>query len=464
MSTTAGTTSSAISTTRAMTSGPIVSDRDGELLTWQCAHAWLQRSVTLTSSAVRSRPRNASPPCSASRRSKSFNEAPPAGRYTQRRARLPGSRRLRLRATPVRPVCLAEGPSAPADIAMFRYDVALMVRHSHSRQFIRQWTSDGAESWWRDEGVDRQAWAQKLAALKDSDWRSAFEVGLELADLPPDDGFAILKENWLKLKIESRQQFLKAWYYTLPYPLHARNHARIRDVLELGTHDRSPQVQQWARQFLSERPKAGKDAKPDDSQPGDSQPAEPDLPDVPAVDLHVGDDAKKRYLLIGAADKAPSDGYALLVVLPGGDGSEEFSPFVRNIYHNALSRRWLIAQVVAPKWDDHQFDQIVWPTAGLPYAAAKFTTEELVEAIVSDVQSRVKIDPKRVIMLGWSSGGPPCYAAALHPGTPVTGALVAMSMYKPQQLPPLQQAKGKAFYLLQSPDDRVVPIRFAETG
>jgi predicted esterase len=309
--------------------------------------------------------------------------------------------------------------------------------------------------------VDRNAWAQKLATLKDGDWRSAFEVGSELADLPPDDGFAILKENWPKLKVESRQQMLKAWYYTLPYPLHARNHARIRDVLDLGARDRSPQVQQWAAQFLRELPKAGKSAKPDESPPDDSQ---PDEADVPAVDLRVGGDAKKRYFLIGAADKAPRDGYALLVVLPGGDGSEEFSPFVRNIYHNALSQRWLIAQVVAPKWDDNQFDQIVWPTAGLPYAAAKFTTEELVEAIVSDVKANVKIDPKRVFMLGWSSGGPPCYAAALRADTPVTGALVAMSIFKPQQMPPLQQAQGKAFYLLQSPDDRVAPIRFAETA
>jgi predicted esterase len=307
--------------------------------------------------------------------------------------------------------------------------------------------------------VDRQAWAQKLAGLKDADWRSAFEVGLDLANLPPDDGFAILKENWPKLKVESRQQMLKAWFYTLPFPLHPRNHPRIDDVLELGANDRSPQVQEWARKFMRENKDDSKDV-----QPAGAEPAEPEMPDVPAVELRAGNDPQKRYFLIGTAEKAPDEGYALLVVLPGGDGSEEFSPFVRNIYHNALSERWLIAQVVAPKWDDRQFDQIVWPTAGLPYAAAKFTTEDLVEAIVSDVKSKAKIDPKRVFLLGWSSGGPPCYAAALRAETPVTGALVAMSIYKPQQLPPLQQAKGKAFYLLQSPDDRVAPIRFAETA
>ena len=307
--------------------------------------------------------------------------------------------------------------------------------------------------------VDRDAWAEKLAALKDAGWRSAFEVGLNLVDLPPDDGFAILKENWPQLKVESRQQMLKAWFYTLPYPLHARNHPRIDDVLELGAHDRSPQVREWAQKFMLESKSDSKDVKP-----AGAETAEPEMTDVPMVDLQVGGDAKKRYLLIGAADKPPNDGYALLLVLPGGDGSEEFSPFVRNIYHNALNERWLIAQVVAPKWDDRQFDQIVWPTAGLTYAAAKFTTEELVEAIASDVQSKAKIDPKRVFMLGWSSGGPPCYAAALHAGTPVTGALIAMSVFKPQQMPSLQPAKGKAFYLLQSPDDRVAPIRFAETA
>lgn len=190
-----------------------------------------------------------------------------------------------------------------------------------------------------------------------------------------------------------------------------------------------------------------------------------DVADVPSQDLRAGGDANQRYFLVGATDAsaAPADGYALLVVLPGGDGSEEFHPFVRRIYKNVLNNRWLAAQAVAPKWDTGA-NQITWPTARLRASGAKFTTEQFVDAILADVQAKVKLDSKRIFLLGWSSGGPPCYAIAMRTNSPVTGALVAMSVFKPEQTPGLANAKGKAFYLLQSPDDRVTPIRFAETA
>ena len=47
----------------------------------------------------------------------------------------------------------------------------------------------------------------------------------------------------------------------------------------------------------------------------------------------------------------------------------------------------------------------------------------------------MKIDPKRVFMLGWSSGGPPCYAEAFRKETPVTRAFIAMSVFKANQMP-----------------------------
>jgi hypothetical protein len=63
------------------------------------------------------------------------------------------------------------------------------------------------------ERVDREAWARKLTALNEADWRTAFKVGEKLAALPGDEGFAILKANWEKIdKVDARQQLLKAWY------------------------------------------------------------------------------------------------------------------------------------------------------------------------------------------------------------------------------------------------------------
>jgi predicted esterase len=213
-------------------------------------------------------------------------------------------------------------------------------------------------------------------------------------------------------------------------------------------------------------PKLQKTGKSKGPAKADSEDPLADVADVPAQDLRAGGDAKKRYFLVGAGQgaAAPAEGYGLLIVLPGGDGSAGFHPFVRRIYKHVLSKEWLIAQPVAPKWDDKQFDQVVWPTAGLPYLAAKFTTEEFLLAVVADVRAKVEVNPKRVFLFGWSSGGPPCYATALRKGTPVTGAFIAMSVFKPGQLPALDNAKGKAFYLLQSPQDEVTPMQFAEAA
>jgi predicted esterase len=206
-------------------------------------------------------------------------------------------------------------------------------------------------------------------------------------------------------------------------------------------------------------PSAGPPARPATDDP----PA--DVADVPARDLRAGGDDRKRYFLIGGGKAAPpAGGYRLLIVLPGGDGSADFHPFIRRIYKNALKDRWLIAQAVAPRWDDAQFDRVVWPTASLPHPSARFTTEDFVRAIAADVRTRETIDPRRIFLLGWSSGGPPCYATATRPDSGIAGAFIAMSVFHPEGLPTIEAARGRAFYLLQSPEDRVTPMRFAEAA
>ena len=190
--------------------------------------------------------------------------------------------------------------------------------------------------------------------------------------------------------------------------------------------------------------------------------AQDDVKDVPSQNLTAGKDEKKRYFLVGPAKDAnePKGGYGLVVVLPGGSGSAEFLPFVKRIYKNAVPDGYLVAQPVAVKWTDDQ--EIVWPTAGnkKDVTGAKFTTEEFVAAVIDDVAANHKLDPQKVFTLAWSSGGPAAYAVALT-SKKVTGSLVAMSVFKPDQLPELNAAKGHPFYLYHSPDDRVCPYRMA---
>ena len=94
--------------------------------------------------------------------------------------------------------------------------------------------------------------------------------------------------------------------------------------------------------------------------------------DVPSQDLKVPNQPNQRYFLIGDTKNAPEAGFALLLVLPGGDGSAEFNPFVKNIYANALPEGYLVAQLVAVASDDP--NQITWPTAKSKHPKQNFTT------------------------------------------------------------------------------------------
>lgn len=180
-----------------------------------------------------------------------------------------------------------------------------------------------------------------------------------------------------------------------------------------------------------------------------------DVADVPATDTLIGGDPFKRYVLIGApADTpAPKDGYRLVVLMPGGHGGPDFHPFIKRIWKHVFSTEYLIAQVVAPEWDPRQAEKIVWPTRTNPYSKMKFTTEELVDAVIDDVERRYRIDSDRVYTFSWSSSGPAAYAISLQPKTRVRGSFVAMSVFRPEWLPDLDAARGQAYFILHSPDD-----------
>jgi predicted esterase len=187
-----------------------------------------------------------------------------------------------------------------------------------------------------------------------------------------------------------------------------------------------------------------------------------DVADIPSEELRAGGDADKHYFLIGPRKNAkrPAEGYGLVVILPGGDGGADFHPFVKRIYKFALSDRYLAAQPVAVPWTPDQ--EIVWPTKTNPVDRMKFSTEEFVEAVIQDVATRQKLDRARVFTLSWSSGGPAAYATSLQSKRSVTGSFVAMSVFKPDFLPPLKAAKGHAYYLYHSPDDRVCAFEMVE--
>jgi len=189
-----------------------------------------------------------------------------------------------------------------------------------------------------------------------------------------------------------------------------------------------------------------------------------DVADVPSKELSAAGNEKQRYFLLGPLKdrKAPADGFGLVVVLPGGDGGANFLPFVKRLFKYAMPEGYLVAQPVAVKWTPQQ--AVVWPTERNRVAGQAFTTEEFVDAVIGDVGREHKLDPKRIFILGWSSGGPAAYAVALREKTPVVGAYVAMSVFKPKELPGLAAAKGRSFVVDHSQEDKVCPFRMAEAA
>jgi predicted esterase len=190
--------------------------------------------------------------------------------------------------------------------------------------------------------------------------------------------------------------------------------------------------------------------------------AQEDVADVPNERVQIEGAPQQAYFLIGAKPgaKAPENGYPLLLMLPGGKGNADFNPFVRRIWQNALPEGFLVAQLLAVESASER--QVVWPTAKSKDPKQTFTTEQFIEAVVKDVKAKHPVDDARVYALAWSSGGPAVYASILNKGSPIRGAFVAMSVFFPNQYPPLANAQGKRFYLLQSPQDGVTRFSHAE--
>jgi predicted esterase len=181
-----------------------------------------------------------------------------------------------------------------------------------------------------------------------------------------------------------------------------------------------------------------------------------DVADVPTRDITLA--PNQRYLLHG--DTKADEPKTLLLILPGGDGSADFQTFVKRIDKNAAPKNVLVAELVAVQSNDPK--QIVWPTKKTPDPKQTFTTEEFIQKVVADVKSKHKIDAAKTAALGWSSSGPALYAASLTKDMPIKNWFIAMSVFSPSYLPPLNAAKGQNFYILHSPDDTVCPFVLAE--
>jgi predicted esterase len=199
--------------------------------------------------------------------------------------------------------------------------------------------------------------------------------------------------------------------------------------------------------------------------PAKASPVElpPHLAEMQVQDLRAGGDEKKRYFLIRKPGEAPNDGWRTLFVLPGGSGDAEFRTFVTALTKFALPEGYQTVELVAPVWDPQQAQNLVWPTEKSKPRSAKFSTLDFFLAVRTEVEKSAKIDPRYVFTLTWSSSGTNGYLLPLTAKAGVTGSFVAMSVFHPQELPSLEAAKGKPYFIYHSPMD-FIPIAQAEAA
>jgi len=192
-------------------------------------------------------------------------------------------------------------------------------------------------------------------------------------------------------------------------------------------------------------------------------PLPPHLVDMQVQALRVGGDEKKQYFLIRRPAEPPKEGWRTLFVLPGGSGGADFQTFVTAMTKFALPDGYQTVQLIAPVWDAKQAQDMVWPTDKLKTASVKFSTRDFFLALRAEMEKSQRIDPRYVFTLTWSSSGPNGYLLSLDPKAGITGSFIAMSVFQPAQLPSLQTAKGRPYFLYHSPAD-FIPFAQAEAA
>lgn len=177
-----------------------------------------------------------------------------------------------------------------------------------------------------------------------------------------------------------------------------------------------------------------------------------------AVEHSIASLPRSLYFVVPAKKPptAKSPG-GLVVVLPGGDGSREFLPFVENGLLAQAPDDCTGVLVTAVRWTEGQ--KIVWPTEKGRVEGMQYTTDQYVRAVVAEVAAQHPIDPARAVVVAWSSSGPAIWPMLCAKDSPFARGYVAMSVW-PKGLD-AGPAKSRRIVIDQSPDDQTTTFAHA---
>ena len=159
---------------------------------------------------------------------------------------------------------------------------------------------------------------------------------------------------------------------------------------------------------------------------------------------------------------APEKKPGLLVVLADSmENTEAQKLRWQEIAAQAFDGKFLIALARSPQAESKQSP--LWPTPLNEKNAENgaLTTENLITAIVQDVESKYPIHPDRIFLAGIGAGGEAAYASSLAARTPFHGFLLLDAPFRSSQLPPLANAKNKRYYLLHHRQNSKTPFFLA---
>ena len=185
--------------------------------------------------------------------------------------------------------------------------------------------------------------------------------------------------------------------------------------------------------------------------------------EVISKECSAGGDVNKKYFLISSGDETNVNnaGFGLIVVLPGETGGADMLDFVKEIYKDSFDKNFIVAQLVAKRWNRKQ--RITWPTETDKVDGQLFSTEEFIEAVIADVRSKYNINKQQIFSFCWDSAGQAGYMASVRKDTPIAGSLIVMSNFQISWLGSnIGNANGKAYYIMHSVADDICPVEMPQ--